>query len=51
MKKSFAGLLFLFLVLFAGFDGWSQEIEKYDFLEVIVIQKANNSGKSKENQS
>lgn len=47
MKKSFAGLLFLFLVIFAGFDGWSQEIEKYDFLEIIVIQKANNSGKIK----
>ncbi|TSE10081.1 MULTISPECIES: hypothetical protein [Aquimarina] len=35
------------LVLFIGFEGYSQDIPKYDYLEVIVIQKANNSGRVK----
>ncbi|MBQ0734585.1 hypothetical protein [Aquimarina celericrescens] len=36
----------LFLV-FVSFQVTAQEIPKYDYLEVIVIQKANNSGKVK----
>lgn len=37
------------IILFALFtvEGYSQEITKYDFLEVIVVQKANNRGKVK----
>ena len=33
-------------LLFAS-EGYSQSIVKYDFLEVIVVQKANNRGKVK----
>ncbi len=47
MKKFPIGLLFLMLFLIAGVKGMSQEITKYDYLEVIVIQKMNNSGKIK----
>ncbi len=36
----------LFL-LFVAFEGYGQDIPKYDYLEVIVIQKANNSGRVK----
>jgi len=36
--------LFLF---FVTFEVASQEIPKYDFVEIIVIQKANNSGRVK----
>jgi hypothetical protein len=47
MKRS---ILFLFvsalLFLFSA-EAWSQSIPKYDFLEVIVVQKANNRGKVK----
>jgi len=39
--------LFVVLFLFAGVKVLSQEIAKYDYLEVIVIQKTNNSGKIK----
>ncbi|MDP2686546.1 MAG: hypothetical protein Q8O62_04955 [Aequorivita sp.] len=35
------------LFLFFAVDGHSQAIVKYDFLEVIVVQKANNRGKVK----
>ena len=38
--------LFAFFVLFT-LEGYSQEITKYDFLEIIVVQKANNRGKVK----
>lgn len=46
MKRSVASLLFLFLFL-CSIPAMSQEITKYDYLEVIVIQKANNRGKVK----
>ena len=47
MKISMFRLLMLFSVLFISQEMVSQEIPKYDFLEVIVIQKANNRGKVK----
>ena len=47
MKKITIGLLFVMLFLFAGVNIVAQEITKYDYLEVIVIQKMNNSGKIK----
>ncbi len=48
MKTSLIQLLCTtFLLLFISFEVVSQEIPKYDFVEVIVIQKANNSGKVK----
>ncbi len=34
-------------VLFVTFEMVAQDIPKYDYLEVIVIQKANNSGRVK----
>ncbi len=37
----------LALILLFSLDGHSQTIVKYDFLEVIVVQKANNRGKVK----
>lgn len=40
-------VLILFTVVFAIPNTQAQEITKYDFLEVIVIQKANNRGKVK----
>ncbi len=48
MKTSLINTLWctLFLV-FVSFQVTAQEIPKYDYLEVIVIQKANNSGKVK----
>ena len=39
---SIVALFFLFTV-----EGYSQEIVKYDFLEIIIVQKANNRGKVK----
>jgi hypothetical protein len=39
--------LFVVLFLFTGAKVLSQELPKYDYLEVIVIQKANNRGKVK----
>jgi len=47
MKNITVGVLFVMLFLFAGGRVMAQEITKYDFLEVIVIQKMNNSGKIK----
>jgi len=47
MRKLITNILFVSLVLFTGVKGMSQEIQKYDYLEVIVIQKANNRGKVK----
>ena len=47
MKKSSYGVLFVLLFLFTILQTHAQGITKYDYLEVIVIQKANNSGKIK----
>ena len=47
MKKSVPGFLILILFLLSTTTMRSQDIPKYDYLEVIVIQKANNSGKIK----
>lgn len=46
MKSIFPGVLLL-LLFFCSTTMVSQEVQKYDYLEVIVIQKANNSGKVK----
>jgi hypothetical protein len=46
MKKHIAFSIVVLFLLFA-FEGHSQEITKYDFLEIIVVQKANNRGKVK----
>ncbi len=46
MKKTMTSILFLFLFI-VGIPVMSQEISKYDYLEVIVVQKANNAGKVK----
>ena len=47
MKKVPIGVLFVLLFLFSIPQTIAQGITKYDFLEVIVIQKMNNSGKIK----
>ena len=47
MKTIRIGILLLTLLLFSGVKMTAQEITKYDYLEVIVIQKMNNSGKIK----
>ncbi len=47
MRKSVPGILILTLFLFSITAMRSQDIPKYEYLEVIVIQKANNSGKIK----
>ena len=47
MKNSLLSVLVFALFLSIGAKGIAQDIQKYDFLEVIVIQKANNSGKIK----
>ncbi len=46
MKKYIAFIVFASLVVFTV-ECHSQEITKYDFLEIIVVQKANNRGKVK----
>ncbi|PHR14789.1 MAG: hypothetical protein COA40_01020 [Aequorivita sp.] len=46
MKKFIAFTPLAFFLLFA-LEGYSQEITKYNFLEIIVVQKANNRGKVK----
>lgn len=46
MKKLNIGLLLVFLLFSASITA-QINIVKYDYLEVIVIQKANNSGKIK----
>jgi hypothetical protein len=46
MRKPITSLLFLFLFIIS-IPVMSQEITKYDYLEVIVVQKANNRGKVK----
>lgn len=42
-------IVFSAVVLFLLFavEGYSQEITKYNFLEIIIVQKANNRGKVK----
>ncbi len=46
--KSILTLLLVSIFLFtSGSDANAQEIIKYDFLEIIVVQKANNRGKVK----
>ncbi|WP_066315833.1 MULTISPECIES: hypothetical protein [Aquimarina] len=48
MKNSMIHTLWCTLfVLFVTFEMVAQDIPKYDYLEVIVIQKANNSGRVK----
>ncbi len=47
MNNILRSVLFCTLFLFTVTKGVSQEIPKYDYLEIIVIQKANNSGKIK----
>jgi len=47
MKKLFIGLFAISILLLAEVNTYAQEITKYDYLEVIVIQKMNNSGKIK----
>ena len=47
MKNLSIGVLLIAMLLFSGVSTTAQEITKYDYLEVIVIQKANNSGKIK----
>lgn len=47
MKAQIIKTLFLAILIVTSIDLYSQEIPKYDFLEIIVIQKANNSGKVK----
>ena len=46
MRKPIISLIFLFLFIIS-IPVMSQEITKYDYLEVIVVQKANNGGKIK----
>ncbi len=46
MKKVVPSLLFVLLFLFAE-KTTAQDIPQYDYLEVIVVQKANNQGKIK----
>ena len=47
MKNLPIRILFIVLFLFSATKVNAQEITKYDYLEVIVIQKMNNSGKIK----
>jgi hypothetical protein len=46
MKKSISSVLFIFLFIIS-IPVMSQDITKYNYLEVIVVQKANNAGKVK----
>ena len=47
MKYLITSALLIAVLFFTTTEMLSQEIKKYDYLEVIVIQKANNSGKIK----
>jgi len=47
MKYLFTCALLFAVLFFTTSEMMSQEIKKYDYLEIIVIQKANNSGKIK----
>jgi len=46
MKKFVTGLFFILLFLFTE-KTTAQDIPQYDYLEVILVQKANNQGKIK----
>ncbi len=47
MKNLKIGMLLITILLFSINESVAQEITKYDYIEVIVIQKMNNSGKIK----
>ncbi|MEP2936250.1 MAG: hypothetical protein ABJM06_12415 [Gilvibacter sp.] len=47
MKNCILPVIVIVLMVFCAQNLHSQEITKYDFIEVIVIQKANNRGKVK----
>ena len=47
MKYVFASVVFVAFFMCTTTEMMSQDIPKYDYLEVIVIQKANNNGKIK----
>ncbi|NER17021.1 hypothetical protein [Spongiivirga citrea] len=47
MKKVLTVFLFTVILIGTSAKMVAQEITKYDYLEIIVIQKANNSGKIK----
>ncbi len=47
MKNFKIGIILVAILLFSINESLAQEITKYDYLEVIVIQKMNNSGKIK----
>ena len=47
MKALLTSLLFAIVICYSGTETTAQEIVKYDFLEIIVVQKANNRGKVK----
>ncbi|GHC46059.1 hypothetical protein [Ulvibacter litoralis] len=47
MKRISTLLLVFAFSLFFTSETFAQEIQKYDFLEIIVVQKANNRGKVK----
>lgn len=47
MKATITSLLMIIFLCYSGTKTNAQEITKYDFLEVIVVQKANNRGKIK----
>lgn len=45
--KKFTTFLIVTTFFLVSLEGHSQAITKYDFLEIIVVQKANNRGKVK----
>ena len=47
MKKLSLNVLLLFSLLIFAQPLFSQEIVKYDFLEIVVVQKPNDNGKIK----
>lgn len=47
MKSHISTFLTAVFLLLCTFSIQSQEIPKYDFLEIIVVQKVNNNGKVK----
>lgn len=47
MKTLRITILFTLFLCYSGTESMAQDIVKYDFLEIIVVQKANNRGKVK----
>ena len=47
MRNLKTGVLLVVIMLFSMYESSAQEITKYDYLEVIVFQKMDNSGKVK----